>query len=68
MKFKITIDCEDEDEEELKIITNARKTSRIVGELYWNVFRNKIKHGNAEESNMYETVWEKVNEYIEENE
>lgn len=66
MKFTITIQCEDE--EELKIITNARKTSRIVGELYWNVFRNKIKHGNAEESEMYETVWGKVNEYIEENE
>jgi hypothetical protein len=48
MKFKITIDCEDE--EELKIITNARKNSQIVGELYWNVFRNKIKHGNEEES------------------
>lgn len=30
--------------------------------------RNKIKHGNEEESKMYETVWEKVNEYIEENE
>ena len=66
MKFKITIDCEDE--EELKIITNARKNAQIVGELYRNVFRNKIKHGNAEESNMYGTVWEKVNEYIEENE
>ncbi len=35
-----------------------------MAELYWSVFRNKIKHGNAEESNMYETVWEKVNEYI----
>ena len=66
MKFKITIDCEDE--EELKIITNARKTSRIVGELYWNVFRNRIKHGNEKESEMYATVWEKVNEYIEERE
>ena len=66
MKFKITIECEDE--EELKIITNARKTSRIVGELYWNVFRNRIKHGNQEESKMYETVWEKVNAYIEERE
>lgn len=66
MKYTITIECEDE--EELKVITNARKNSQIVGELYWNVFRNKIKHGNAEESNMYETVWEKVNEYIEERE
>lgn len=66
MKFKITIDCEDE--EELKIITNARKNSQIVGELYWNVFRNRIKHGNQEESKMYEIVWEKVNEYIEEKE
>ena len=66
MKFTITIQCEDE--EELKIITSARKNSRIVGELYWNVFRNRIKHGNAEESKMYEIVWEKVNEYIEENE
>jgi hypothetical protein len=66
VKYKIVIDCEDE--EELKIITNARKNSQIVGELYWNVFRNKIKHGNAEESMMYETVWGKVNEYIEENE
>lgn len=66
MKFKITIDCEDE--EELKIITNARKNSQIVGELYWNVFRNRIKHGNQEESKMYEIVWEKVNGYIEEKE
>ncbi len=66
MKYTITIQCEDE--EELKVITNARKNSQIVGELYWNVFRNKIKHGNAEESEMYATVWEKVNEYIEENE
>ena len=66
MKFTITIQCEDE--EELKVITNARKNSQIVGELYWNVFRNRIKHGNAEESKMYEIVWEKVNEYIEENE
>lgn len=66
MKFKIVINCEDE--EELKIITNARKNSQIVGDLYWNVFRNKIKHGNAEESNMYETVWKKVNEYIEDSE
>ena len=66
MKYTIQIQCEDE--EELKIITNARKNSQIVGELYWNVFRNKIKHGNQEESKMYETVWEKVNEYIEENE
>ena len=66
MKYSITIECEDE--EELKIITNARKTSRIVGELYWNVFRNRIKHGNQEESKMYETVWEKVNAYIEERE
>lgn len=66
MKFTITIQCEDE--EELKVITNARKNSQIVGELYWNVFRNKIKHGNAEESKMYEAVWEKVNEYIEEKE
>jgi len=66
MKFTITIQCEDE--EELKIITSARKNSRIVGELYWNVFRNRIKHGNAEESKMYEIVWEKVNEYIKENE
>lgn len=66
MKHSITIECEDE--EELKIITNARKNSQIVGELYWNVFRNKIKHGSAEESKIYETVWEKVNEYIEENE
>ncbi len=66
MKYTITIECEDE--EELKIITNARKNSQIVGELYWNVFRNKIKHGNAEESEMYATVWEKVNEYIEEKE
>ena len=66
MKYTIQVKCEDE--EELKIITNARKNSRIVGELYWNVFRNKIKHGNEEESKMYETVWEKVNEYIEENE
>ena len=54
MKFKITIDCEDE--EELKVITNARKNSQIVGELYWNVFRNRIKHGNQEESKMYEIV------------
>lgn len=66
MKFTITIQCEDE--EELKIITNARKNAQIVGELYWNVFRNKIKHGNEEESKMYETVWEEVNEYIEERE
>lgn len=66
MKYTIQIECEDE--EELKIITSARKNSQIVGELYWNVFRNKIKHGNAEESEMYATVWEKVNEYIEENE
>lgn len=66
MKFKIVINCEDE--EELKIITNARKNSQIVGELYWNVFRNRIKHGNQEESKMYEIVWEKVNEYIEEKE
>jgi hypothetical protein len=66
VKFTITIQCEDE--EELKIITSARKNSQIVGELYWNVFRNKIKHGNQEESKMYETVWEKVNEYIEERE
>lgn len=66
MKYTITIECEDE--EELKVITNARKNSQIVGELYWNVFRNRIKHGNEEESKMYETVWEKVNEYIEENE
>ena len=66
MKYIIQVECEDE--EELKIITNARKNSQIVGELYWNVFRNKIKHGNAEESKMYETVWEKVNEYIEEKE
>ena len=66
MKFKIVINCEDE--EELKVITNARKNSQIVGELYWNVFRNKIKHGDEKESEMYATVWEKVNEYIEENE
>ena len=66
MKYTIQVKCEDE--EELKIITNARKNSQIVGELYWNVFRNKIKHGNQEESKMYETVWEKVNEYIEESE
>lgn len=66
MKYAITIECEDE--EELKIITNARKNSQIVGELYWNVFRNRIKHGNEEESKMYETVWEKVNDYIEERE
>lgn len=66
MKYIIQVECEDEDE--LKIITNARKNSRIVGELYWNVFRNRIKHGNQEESKMYEIVWEKVNEYIEENE
>ena len=66
MKYIIQIECEDEDE--LKVITNARKNSQIVGELYWNVFRNRIKHGNAEESKMYEIVWEKVNEYIEENE
>jgi hypothetical protein len=66
MKFKITIDCEDEDE--LKVITDARKNAQIVGELYWNVFRNKIKHGNEEESKMYQTVWEEVNEYIEERE
>lgn len=66
MKYSVAIECEDE--EELKIITNARKNSRIVGELYWNVFRNRIKHGNQEESKMYEIVWEKVNEYIEENE
>lgn len=66
MKYTIQIQCEDEDE--LRIITSARKNSQIVGELYWNVFRNKIKHGNEEESIMYETVWEKVNEYIEENE
>ena len=66
MKFKIVIDCEDE--EELKVITNARKNSQIVGELYWNVFRNKIKHGDEKESEMYATVWEKVNEYIEERE
>ena len=66
MKYTITIECEDE--EELKVITNARKNSQIVGELYWNVFRNRIKHGNAEESKMYEIVWEKVNEYIEEKE
>ena len=66
MKYIIQVECEDEDE--LKIITNARKNSQIVGELYWNVFRNRIKHGNAEESKMYEIVWEKVNEYIEEKE
>ncbi len=66
MKYTITIECEDE--EELKVITNARKNSQIVGELYWNVFRNRIKHGNEEESKMYETVWEKVNDYIEERE
>lgn len=66
MKYAITIECEDE--EELKIITNARKNSQIVGELYWNVFRNKIKHGDEKESEMYATVWEKVNEYIEERE
>lgn len=66
MKYKIVVDCEDE--EELKIITSARKNSQIVGELYWNVFRNKIKHGDEKESEMYATVWEKVNEYIEENE
>jgi len=66
MKFTITIQCEDEDD--LKIITNARKNAQIVGELYWNVFRNKIKHGNEEESKMYQTVWEEVNEYIEERE
>jgi hypothetical protein len=66
MKYSVTVRCEDE--EDLKIITNARKNAQIVGELYWNVFRNKIKHGNEEESKMYKTVWQKVNEYIEENE
>lgn len=66
MKYTVTIECEDEDE--LKVITNARKNAQIVGELYWNVFRNKIKHGNEEESKMYQTVWEEVNEYIEERE
>jgi len=66
MKYTIQIKCEDE--EELKIITNAKKNAQIVGELYWNVFRNRIKHGNEEESKMYQTVWEKVNEYIEERE
>ncbi len=66
MKYAIAIECEDE--EELKIITNARKNSQIVGELYWNVFRNKIKHGDEKESEMYATVWEKVNDYIEERE
>ena len=65
MKYAITIECEDE--EEWKVITNARKNSQIVGELYY-VFRNKIKHGDEKESEMYATVWEKVNEYIEENE
>jgi len=30
------------------------------------VFRNKIKHCDEKESEMYETVWLKVNEYIEE--
>lgn len=66
MKYKIVIECEDE--EELEIIKSAKTNYFVLKGLYDECFRNSIKHGDQKESEMYETVWEKVNEHIKERE
>ncbi len=64
-KYTITINCDDADE--LEAITKAVHNKRKLDELYDEVFRPAIKYGqNAEEVTAFEQVWEKVNEYLNE--
>ena len=67
MKFKIVIECEDE--EELEIIKSAKTNYFILQGLYDEVFRPVIKYSESGELiELYEDVWARVNRYIEESE
>lgn len=64
MKYVVQIECESK--EDAEIITNATKNYLIVTQLYNEIFRPVIKYSeDAELVAAYETVWQKVNEYIE---
>ena len=67
MKFKITIECEDE--EELEIIKSAKTNYFILQGLYDEVFRPVIKYSeNGKLIEIYGDVWARVNRYIKESE
>lgn len=67
MKFKLTITAEKE--HELKPYLNAIKNEILLEDLYNCVFRPIIKYGQDEdEIKAYELVWEKLKEYLEDEE
>jgi cytochrome c556 len=66
IKYTITAECEDDFDREA--ITDAVKNKLVIEQLYDEVFRPVIKYSeDAGEVAAYETVWENVKEYLENN-
>jgi len=64
MKYRITVETEDEFERQA--IINAVKNKVLIDGLYDEVFRPVIKYGdNEEEIEWFIKVWEKVSDYLE---
>lgn len=64
MKYRISIDCEDD--EDFEIIKSARANYFLLQDLYNSVFRPVIKYSQDYELvDSYEKVWAKVSEYLE---
>jgi hypothetical protein len=66
IKYTITVECEDDFDREA--ITDAVKNKLVIEQLYDEVFRPVIKYGENEDLAIaYSEVWEKVKEYLEQN-
>ena len=64
MKYRITVETEDEFERQA--IINAVKNKVLIDGLYDEVFRPVIKYGDDEEmSELYLELWEKIAAYLE---
>ena len=66
IKYTITSECEDDFDKEA--ILDAVKNKLALEQLYNDVFRPVIKYSeDAGEVAAYETVWENVKQYLENN-
>lgn len=66
IKYTITVECEDDFDREA--ITDAVKNKLVIEQLYDEVFRPVIKYSeNDNEVAAYESVWESVKQYLENN-
>lgn len=66
IKYTITTECEDDFDREA--ITDAVKNKLAIERLYDEVFRPVIKYSEDEgEVSAYETVWNNVKDYLEQN-